>query len=177
MNDIQRSQAECLSEINRSLNLPQPSCDHIFTQLAQHHCLENLEFTWDAADYCALFVQSSRINRTNHTCRSGDYFLSRSWEKLMQDYFVPGAPKELNISGQTRDRLLSLTSQPVPPSPRALDNVCRQIRELIHDTLEIDMIPPEAPPTSTDFECKSQHSFKKRLKHGLKGLSCFCLES
>ena len=116
--------------------------------LSQNHCMETLEFTMDAdryqTAYTSLLPNDPALwtrDRTEHVCLL--------WGKLMQAYIIPYAPREVNLPGPVRDRLLGLSYTSMPPSPRELDEAVQIVYELMNDSVLFPFIESVAPHYST----------------------------
>ncbi|KFA61772.1 hypothetical protein S40285_04152 [Stachybotrys chlorohalonatus IBT 40285] len=135
------SKPPTLSEILRDVSPPPYTLTAFMAYLSQNHCMESLEFTLDTQRYTAcydqLVNQQQSAESRNHACAL--------WDKLMQVYIVPCAPREVNIPASVRDRLLSYPSRPVAPHPSALDDASRIIYELMNDSLLVPFIESVTP--------------------------------
>jgi hypothetical protein len=130
-----------LSEILRDVSPPPYSLTAFMAYLSQNHCMESLEFTLDSQRYSAFYDQLI----TQHNPNDGQNRACALWEKLMQVYIVPCAPREVNIPASIRDRLLSLPFRPTAPHPTELDDANRIIYELMNDSLLVPFIEYATP--------------------------------
>jgi hypothetical protein len=105
--------------------------------LSQNHCMETLEFTLDSQRYAAFYEE---LAASPNTAPDGLERCCSLWEKLMQVYIVPCAPREVNIPARVRDRLLNLSYRPQPPRPSELDEAGRIVFELMNDSLLVPFI-------------------------------------
>ncbi|KAK2010291.1 regulator of G protein signaling superfamily [Colletotrichum eremochloae] len=126
-----------LSEILSNTSSPPWTLTAFMAYLSQNHCLETLEFTMDAERYRNAYQQII-INQewvgdgTEHVCSL--------WEKLMQAYIIPYAPREVNLPSRVRDRLMALQCPPTPPPPSELDEAVRIVYELMNDSVLVPFI-------------------------------------
>ena len=112
------------------------------TYLTQKHCAETLEFTSDAEQYRRSYTKANDKVLARDQERSSCICLL--WEKLMQEYIIPEAPREINLPCQVRDQLLDLPFSS-PPNPSSLDEAVRTVYELINDSVLVDFIDSRAP--------------------------------
>lgn len=110
--------------------------------LSQNHCMETLEFTLDSQRYATFYEQL--LTEDPRSDDSNDRVCSL-WEKLMQVYIVPCAPREVNIPARVRDRLLAIPYGPTPPHPSELAEAGRIIHELMNDSLLVPFLESVAP--------------------------------
>lgn len=101
--------------------------------LSQNHCLETLEFTMEAERYTSAYSELLSGQSTNFI--DHNYQLCSLWQRLMDVYLVPAAPREVNLPAPVRDRLLSLPAQGTPPHPAELDEAVRIVYELMNDSV------------------------------------------
>jgi hypothetical protein len=101
--------------------------------LSQNHCLETLEFTMEADRYTSAYSELVSGQSTNS--KDGNDQLCSLWQKLMDVYLVPAAPREVNLPAPVRDRLLSLPAQGTPPHPAELEEAVRIVYELMNDSV------------------------------------------
>ncbi|KAI0015631.1 hypothetical protein F4780DRAFT_786518 [Xylariomycetidae sp. FL0641] len=112
--------------------------------LSQNHCLETLEFILDAQRYKAAHIQRSQGQHTFVPYNE----LYALWQKIMEAYIIPCAPREVNLPAPVRDRLLSLaysTSEPADPSE--LDEAVKIVRELMNDSVLVPFLESAVPTT------------------------------
>ena len=100
--------------------------------LSQNHCMETLEFTLDSQRYATFYAQ---LETQESVIREATYRVCALWERLMQVYITPGAPRELNLPAIVRDQLLQVVSRPTPPHPSQLDDAARIVFDLMNDSL------------------------------------------
>ncbi|KAH7241743.1 hypothetical protein BKA59DRAFT_529450 [Fusarium tricinctum] len=127
------SRPPSLTEILLDVASPPWTLSAFMAYLSQNHCMESLEFTLDSQRYAA-FYNEMITNNSNHTQESNDR-VCILWEKLMQVYIIPCAPREVNLPARIRDQLLGLSCGPAPPHPAQLDEAGRILYELMNDSL------------------------------------------
>ncbi|MCJ1389345.1 hypothetical protein MMC18_002201 [Xylographa bjoerkii] len=131
---------------------PSPWTLSAFTAyLSQNHCLETLEFTTDAeryrAKYDAMAEQMAGMPMTPDMDDCDE--VRRLWQKLMDAYIVPDAPREVNLPSDVRDRLLSLPNHTSPPTPEELNAAIKRTYELMDDSVLIPFINELSPSRDT----------------------------
>jgi hypothetical protein len=152
-------QPPTLDDILLDASSPPYTLTAFMAYLSQNHCMETLEFTLDSQRYASFF---NRLASQPPTSREAIDRVCESWEKLMQVYIIPCAPREVNIPSRVRDRLLSLNSRPTPPHPSELEEAGRIIYELMNDSLLVpflESVAPiqlETPPTNEDHLRRSR---------------------
>ncbi|KAG6018189.1 hypothetical protein E4U43_007208 [Claviceps pusilla] len=131
-----------LDEILLDVSPPPWTLSAFTAYLSQNHCMETLEFTLDLQQYAAFHDQLSVKDdqSQNSRARVGEW-----WDKLMQIYIVPCAPREVNIPARVRDHLLNLPSSRCPPHPDELEEAGRIIYELMNDSLLVPFLQSVAP--------------------------------
>ena len=106
--------------------------------LSQNHCLETLEFTMEAERYQNTFAQiqmdEGQINAALWPQDAQDYTFSM-WRKLIGNYIMPCGPREVNLPGRVRDRLLRLDRSSTPPNPAELEEAVKIVYELMNDSV------------------------------------------
>jgi len=73
----------------------------------------------------------------------------RLWQRLMEAYIVPDAPREVNLPSDVRDRLLSLPNHTSPPAPEELNTAIKRTYELMDDSVLIPFINELSPTRDT----------------------------
>ncbi|KAM5357829.1 hypothetical protein ACJZ2D_015872 [Fusarium nematophilum] len=136
------SRPPSLTEILLDVASPPWTLSAFMAYLSQNHCMESLEFTLDSQRYAAFYNEMITENQ-NRDQESLDR-VCVLWEKLMQVYIIPCAPREVNIPARIRDQLLNLPCGPAPPHPSQLDEAGRIIYELMNDSLLVVSLP-ESP--------------------------------
>ncbi|KAF3358386.1 hypothetical protein VdG1_05462 [Verticillium dahliae VDG1] len=114
--------------------------------LSQNHCLETLEFTMDADRYRNAYCQI--ITEQASPIADGNEHICSLWDKLMQAYIIPYAPREVNLPSRVRDRLLAQPCSPVPPRPSELDEAVTIVYELMNDSVLLPFIESLSPAHS-----------------------------
>ncbi|MCJ1473239.1 hypothetical protein MMC13_001890 [Lambiella insularis] len=115
--------------------------------LSQNHCLETLEFTTDAERYTKKYetmaaqIDGMPIVSGMEECVE----VRRLWKRLMSAYIAPGAPREVNLPSDVRDRLLSLPYHIAPPSPDELKTAVKRTYELMDESVLIPFINELSP--------------------------------
>ncbi|KAH7146582.1 hypothetical protein EDB81DRAFT_934522 [Dactylonectria macrodidyma] len=137
------SRPPTLTEILLDVSQPPWTLSAFMAYLSQNHCMETLEFTLDAQRYSAFYTEL--MLDAESRCRDNDDRVCSLWEKLMQVYIIPCAPREVNIPAHVRDHLLSLPCGPSPPHPSQLDEAGRIIYELMNDSLLVPFLESVAP--------------------------------
>jgi hypothetical protein len=100
--------ASGLPTLNQILldNAPPPwTLNAFMVYLSEKHCMENLEFILDSDRYTAIY---SQLAAEKSPSRQSTEQVCGLWEKLMQLYVVPPAPREVNIPSGVRDQLLNV---------------------------------------------------------------------
>ncbi|KAI5457242.1 RGS domain-containing protein [Mariannaea sp. PMI_226] len=137
------SQPPTLNDILLDVASPPWTLSAFMAYLSQNHCMESLEFTLDAQRYTAFYTEfiSEAASRT----RENDDRVCALWEKLIQVYIIPYAPREVNIPAHVRDHLLALPSGPSPPHFSELEEAGRIIYELMNDSVLVPFLESVAP--------------------------------
>ncbi|KAF4335045.1 regulator of G signaling [Fusarium beomiforme] len=137
------SRPPSLTEILIDVAPPPWTLSAFMAYLSQNHCMESLEFTLDSQRYAA-FYNEMITNNPNRTQEDNDR-VCVLWEKLMQVYIIPCAPREVNLPARIRDQLLGLPCGPTPPHPAQLDEAGRILYELMNDSLLLPFLQSVAP--------------------------------
>ncbi|ROT34956.1 regulator of G protein signaling superfamily [Sodiomyces alkalinus F11] len=135
-----------LSEILSNSSRPPWTLAAFMAYLSQNHCLETLEFTMDADRYRQAFHQTM-IEQTASVRDGADYICSL-WEKLMQAYIIPYAPREVNLPARVRDHLLAHPCTWSPPHPDELGEAVSIVYELMNDSVLLPFIESLSPAQS-----------------------------
>jgi len=122
--------------------------------------METLEFTLDSQRYAAFYDQ---LAAENSPSQESNARVCGWWNKLMEVYIVPCAPREVNIPARVRDRLLSLPSGPSAPHPAELEEAGRIIYELMNDSLLVPFLQSVAPlhPTGQNDDHTQHHRHRR----------------
>ncbi|KAF4982540.1 hypothetical protein FZEAL_1850 [Fusarium zealandicum] len=137
------SRSPSLAEILLDVALPPWTLSAFMAYLSQNHCMESLEFTLDSQRYAAFYTEM--ITENQQQCQDSHDRVCVLWEKLMQVYIIPCAPREVNIPARIRDRLLTLPCGPSPPHPSQLDEAGRILYELMNDSLLLPFLQSVTP--------------------------------
>lgn len=137
------SRPPTLSEILLDVASPPWTLSAFMAYLSQNHCMESLEFTLDAQRYSAFY--NELIVEAPCRTRDNDDRVCSLWEKLIQVYIIPCAPREVNIPAHVRDHLLALPCGPSPPHFSQLDQAGRIIYELMNDSLLVPFLESVSP--------------------------------
>ncbi|KAF5657361.1 AGA1-like protein [Fusarium heterosporum] len=132
------SRPPSLTEILLDVASPPWTLSAFMAYLSQNHCMESLEFTLDSQRYAAFYSEMI-TNNPNYTQENNDR-VCILWEKLMQVYIIPCAPREVNLPARIRDQLLGLPCGPSPPHPAQLDEAGRILYELMNDSLLVPFL-------------------------------------
>ncbi|KAI6350075.1 hypothetical protein MCOR25_010599 [Pyricularia grisea] len=130
--------APTLQEILANKAPPPCTLSAFMAYLSQNHCLETLEFTMEAERYRTAYHQLAG-DETNWSRDASDH-LCGHWQKLINAYITPCGPREVNLPGPVRDRLLRLPCSSTPPSPSELDEAVRIVYELMNDSVLLPFI-------------------------------------
>lgn len=104
--------------------------------------METLEFTLDSQRYATIY---NELHAETPYGADSNNRLCTLWERLMQVYIIPCAPREINIPARVRDRLLNVTCGPEPPHPSVVNEAGRIIYELMNDSLLVPFLESVAP--------------------------------
>ena len=156
------SRPPTLTEILLDTAPPPWTLSAFMAYLSQNHCMETLEFTLDSQRYAAFYEQ---LGAEVPPTRESSERVCGFWEKLMQVYIVPCAPREVNIPSRVRDRLLSLPYGQSPPHPSELDEAGRIIYELMNDSLLVPFLQSVAPMQLMSPTEEHNRSPRRRSHH------------
>ncbi|KAJ0298987.1 hypothetical protein COL516b_009542 [Colletotrichum fioriniae] len=131
-----------LSEILSNISTPPWTLAAFMAYLSQNHCLETLEFTMDADRYRKAYEQ---IITNQEWIGDGKEHVCSLWEKLMQAYIIPYAPREVNLPSPVRNHLTNLDCSSTPPPPSELDDAVRIVYELMNDSVLVPFIESVQP--------------------------------
>lgn len=103
--------------------------------LSDNHCLEILEFIFEARRYRHGYQDQSLERDTLH----------QQWLRLLRTYIVPGAAREINITDKVRGELLDSVSGLTQdqeqendtscPDPENLNPALKQMHDLLHESI------------------------------------------
>ncbi|BFZ54373.1 hypothetical protein PYCC9005_001408 [Savitreella phatthalungensis] len=125
--------APSLADILSNVAPPPYTLTAFMAFLSNNHCLENLEFTLDAARYQQFYYSLSQVPPLpgSPDCER----LRTSWDRLVRAYIAPGGAREVNLSAEDRDSLLRIPNVYTPPAPENLNRAVYKITELMRDSL------------------------------------------
>ncbi|KAK4165067.1 hypothetical protein QBC43DRAFT_352470 [Cladorrhinum sp. PSN259] len=142
---------------------PPPYSLSAFTAFLSHnHCLETLEFTMDAERYRAAYAEFLADQSTGTV--DGSEYVCALWRKIMQAYIQQYGLREVNLPSRVRDRLLSLSATPVPPTPSELDEAVRIVYELMNDSVLGPFVASAAPAEEMAQEQSEHRHARSRLR-------------
>ncbi|KAI1499445.1 RGS domain-containing protein [Biscogniauxia marginata] len=126
---------------------PQPwTLSAFMAFLSQNHCLETLEFILDAERYRSAYLQAFQGQMY-----VGPEHICELWQKIIEAYIMPCAPREVNLPSYVRDHLLSLPySASDPTEPSELDDAVQIVRELMNDSVLLPFLE-SVVPVATDL--------------------------
>ncbi|MCJ1444896.1 MAG: hypothetical protein MMC23_005399 [Stictis urceolatum] len=135
--------------------------------LHQNHCLENLEFIKDAERYRKrhdrVAADTAGMPLSPELKESEE--LRMLWNRLLHAYIIPNSPREVNLSADVRDALISQPNHTSPPAPEVLVVAVERIMELMNESILMNFINEHAPsrpsgtinPDLDDLEERSSH--------------------
>ncbi|KAH6678950.1 RGS domain-containing protein [Plectosphaerella plurivora] len=141
-------QPPSLAEILANISSPPWTLAAFMAYLSQNHCLETLEFTMDADRYRNAY---DKILSDAAWAKDGNDHVCSLWEKLMQAYIIPYAPREVNLPSRVRDGLLNRDYTSVPPPPSELDEAVGIVYELMNDSVLLPFIESLSPAHSENY--------------------------
>lgn len=145
--------------------------------LHQNHCLENLEFMKDAERYrkkheaLGSVVAAAPLSPLHNEQYNRVKEVRMLWQKLLDAYIVPNAPREVNLPADVRDALLSLPNHSSPPSPDELEPAVKRIYELMDESVMMTFINELSPTRATasineDWEDSEERITKRASDEG-----------
>lgn len=139
------NKAPSLSEILSNTAPPPWTLSAFMAYLSQNHCLETLEFVLDADRYRAAHDRVSHPSG-DFSVPSGSGQICTLWQKVIDAYIMPCAPREVNLPAHVRDRLLRLQCSSVgPPHPSELDEAVQIVHELMNDSVLVPFLESVMP--------------------------------
>ncbi|OAX79411.1 hypothetical protein ACJ72_06271 [Emergomyces africanus] len=130
-----------LDDVLSGTSLPPYTLSAFMAFLSQNHCLETLEFTMEAKRYRdSYFADPTRKQ-----------YLCRLFQRILTAYIVPASPREINVSSEVRDDLLSHSQSPTPPRPETLDSAVKRMRDLMEESIFIPFLRSQSPPPITPY--------------------------
>ncbi|KIV88417.1 hypothetical protein PV10_08103 [Exophiala mesophila] len=121
-------------------NAPSPYTLAAYTAfLSQQHCLETLEFTTEAKKYTEKYdLASAQLAGMPLTVDTDEGFdLIQDWNRMLDIYVKPGAPREINLPAEERDELVECPYELRPPQPEVLEPAVRRMYDLMSDSIFI----------------------------------------
>lgn len=119
---------------------PQPYTLAAYTAfLSQQHCLETLEFVTEARRYTEKYEEAvlamTGMPLTSDTDHG--FELTEMWNRILDIYVKPGAPREINLPAEERDDLVEYPYEPRPAPPTALEPAVKRMYDLMSDSIFI----------------------------------------
>lgn len=106
--------------------------------LSQNHCLETLEFTMEADRYKAAYADVQQAEGglpADQWPLDAREYVTALWHRLIETYIMPYGPREVNLPGPVRDRLLACDPLAAVPPPAELDEAATIVFELMNDSV------------------------------------------
>ncbi|KIH95002.1 regulator of g protein signaling domain containing protein [Sporothrix brasiliensis 5110] len=139
--------------------------------LSQNHCLETLEFTMEAERYQTTFAQvqldEGQDDAAQWSQDARDYTCA-IWRRLLGTYITPLGPREVNLPGPVRDRLLALDKSRSPPHPRELNEAVTIVYDLMNDSVLLSFVDSvnttaheQDQPMTNDADDHQQHDARQ----------------
>ncbi|RPB23041.1 regulator of G protein signaling superfamily, partial [Terfezia boudieri ATCC MYA-4762] len=139
--------------------------------LSQNHCLETLEFTMDASRYRKHFNSLHPANGGLMTPDSVScQYMRMLWQRLLDAYIAPDAPREVNLPSGIRENLLNIPNQRTPPPPESLDPAVNIIYELMEESVLMPFLSlrGSGQNSSTPWESQSSENLYMRDERVLR---------
>ncbi|OJD13751.1 hypothetical protein AJ78_05818, partial [Emergomyces pasteurianus Ep9510] len=130
-----------LDDVLSGTSLPPYTLSAFMAFLSQNHCLETLEFTMEAKRYRDSYY--SDPSRKQHLCML--------FQRILTAYIIPASPREINVSSEVRDDILSHSQSPTPPRPETLDSAVKRMRDLMEESIFIPFLRSQSPPPITPY--------------------------
>lgn len=130
-------QRPVLDDILANIAPPPYTLSAFTAYLSQNHCLETLEFTTDAKRYQESYDQiAAQMAGMPLTADSEETeHLRMLWQRMLDAYVIPGAPREINLPSEVRDELLDYPHEALAPPPEILDATVKRIHELMEESI------------------------------------------
>lgn len=125
-----------LDDVLSGISSPPYTLSAFMAFLSQNHCLETLEFTMEAKRYRNSYYADP--TRTQHLCML--------FQRILTAYIIPASPREINVSSEVRDDLLSHSNSLTPPRPETLDSAVKRMRDLMEESIFIPFLKSQSPP-------------------------------
>lgn len=149
---------------------PQPYTLAAYTAfLSQQHCLETLEFVTEARRYTEKYdeaaLELTGMPLTSDTDQG--FELTMIWNRILDIYVKPGAPREINLPAEERDDLVEYPYEPRPPPPSALEPSVKRMYDLMSDSIFIPFCNSlKIPSHAQTFNALSDWSREGDLEPG-----------
>jgi hypothetical protein len=149
-----------LNEILANTASPPWTLAAFMAYLSQNHCLETLEFTMDSDRYTSYYQGLAAKNAQTPLSPEDPecVYVVMLWQKLLDAYIAPNAPKEINLPSAVRDRLMCLPCTYSPPDPAELKPAVKIIHELMDESVLVPFLNSVAPPAPTPARSKMEQS-------------------
>ena len=107
--------------------------------LVSQHCPETLEFVTESRKYAEKYEHALKELKTECITTESDegFDLMLDWNRILDVYVKPGAPREINIPAEERDDLISHECEPTLPPPEALNPCVKRMYDLMSDSIFI----------------------------------------
>ncbi|RMD39307.1 hypothetical protein DV735_g5824, partial [Chaetothyriales sp. CBS 134920] len=138
--------------------------------LSQQHCLETLEFVTESRKYREKYENAAtKLDGAEVTTESDEGFeLMMDWNRLLDVYVKPGAPREINLPAEERDDLVEQPYEPKLPSPDALNPSVKRMNDLMSDSIFIPFCNSlKVMPHAQTYNPMSDWSFREDGDHSL----------
>lgn len=149
-----------LNDILANTAPPPYTLSAFMAYLSQNHCLETLEFTLEAKRYREAY--EALVERLGADAITSDtpesQHLRMLWQRLLMAYILPGAPREINVSSEVRDRLLAYRDVAMPPTPDTLNSAVRRIHDLMEESIFLPFLNSHTISPSMDPSSESASS-------------------
>ncbi|PWY89223.1 regulator of G protein signaling superfamily [Aspergillus heteromorphus CBS 117.55] len=138
--------------------------------LSQNHCSEALEFLVETDHYKKTYYASRQPHDESNLFLSDSELeqLMVLWRQLLALYISNGSPREINVTGEDRQRLIELTNATSPPSPRLIDPIVQSTYDLLETSIFIQFLASRASSSPTLPSTRKLHLAKDQF--GLSSL-------
>ncbi|KAF9890276.1 hypothetical protein FE257_006190 [Aspergillus nanangensis] len=133
---------------------PHPyTLDEFKAYLVKNHCSEFLDFILDVRDYNEKYISSLPVPGSIHQqqqeeegeAEAAAEWLLTVWQRIISVYILPGSSREMNLSGEERDKLLQYADERVPPSPCSIEEAIKGIYESFRASIFIAFLIDPSP--------------------------------